>query len=100
MTQYRQEALDSFDKNASRYHQGVYQKKRSDMLVKLNTQLSVLFVGQVKNLHKKAMATFNEDLKSELKKPNYVFATAVQECQTNAKDYFLSGAKGTSFFLF
>ncbi|KAG1467723.1 hypothetical protein G6F56_004249 [Rhizopus delemar] len=93
MTQYRQEALDSFDKNASRYHQGVYQKKRSDMLVKLNTQLSVLFVGQVKNLHKKAMATFNEDLKSELKKPNYVFATAVQECQTNAKDYFLSGAK-------
>ncbi|CAO3701686.1 unnamed protein product [Rhizopus stolonifer] len=93
MTQYRQEALDSFDKNASRYHQGVYQKKRSDMLVKLNTQLSVLFVGQVKNLHKKAMATFNEDLKSELKKPNYVFATAVQECQTNAKNYFLSGAK-------
>ncbi|KAG0750165.1 hypothetical protein G6F57_002157 [Rhizopus arrhizus] len=93
MKQYRQEALNSFDKNASRYHQGVYQKKRLDLLAKLNTQLSVLFVGQLKNLHKKAITMFNENLKAELKKPNYVFAGAVENCQGSARDYFLTGAK-------
>ncbi|CAO3702659.1 unnamed protein product [Rhizopus stolonifer] len=93
MSQYRQEAVNSFDKNASRYHQGVYQKKRADMFTKLNIQLNVLFVGQLKNLHKKTITSFNENLKVGLKKPNYIFATTVEECQTNAKEFFLSGAK-------
>ncbi|KAI8059377.1 RHD3/Sey1 [Gilbertella persicaria] len=93
MLDIRQEAVNSFDKNASRYHQGVYEKKRSDMLVKLNTQLHVLFVGQVKNLHKKAITMFDENLKAELKKPNYNFATAVEGCLKEANDYFLNGAK-------
>lgn len=96
MSRYRQEAVNSFDKNASRYHQGVYQKKRADMLAKLNTQLNVLFVGQLKNLHKKAITSFNENLKVGLKKPNYIFATTVEECQTNAKEFFLSSAKGNN----
>lgn len=94
MTTIRKEALDSFDKNASRYHQGVYTKKRSEMLIKLNTQLNVLFVGQLKNLSKKAITTFDEDLKLELKKPNYVFAVAVEACLKNAQELFLNGAKG------
>ena len=63
MNEIRSEALQSFDKNASRYHQGVYEKKRKDMLDKLNTQLHVLFVGQLKNLHKRAITMFEENLK-------------------------------------
>ncbi|KAI8637905.1 RHD3/Sey1 [Parasitella parasitica] len=93
MVEIRQEAVASFDKNASRYHQGVYQKKREEMLAKLNTQLHVLFVGQLKNLHKKAVAMFDENLKAELKKPNYNFAVAVEGCLKTATDYFLASAK-------
>lgn len=63
MNEIRSEALQSFDKNASRYHQGVYEKKRKDMLTKLNTQLNVFFVGQLKNLHKRAITMFEENLK-------------------------------------
>lgn len=90
----RKEAIDSFDKNASRYHQGVYEKKRLEMLTKLNIQLNVLFVGQLKNLHKKAILTFDENIVNELKKPNYNFAVAVESCLKNSQDLFLNGAKG------
>ncbi|KAF7730665.1 Dynamin-like GTPase that mediates homotypic ER fusion [Apophysomyces ossiformis] len=93
MQEIRDEALNAFDKSASRYHQAVYQKKRADMLAKLNTQLNVFFVGQIKNLHKKAIAMFNDSLKAELKKPSYNFADAVQSCLKTANDYFLEGAK-------
>lgn len=94
MLDIRAEAIASFDKNASRYHQGVYQKKRLDMLTKLNTQLNVLFVGQLKNLHKKSIVMFDEGLKAELKKPNYNFAVAVESWLKSATDFFLNGAKG------
>lgn len=102
MLDTRQVALASFDKNASRYHQGVYQKKRLDLLGKLNTQLNVLFVAQLKNLHKKALSLFDEQLKSELKKPSYNFIEAVKECLENATKFFLEGAKGKPqvFFFF
>lgn len=93
MLAVRKEALDSFDKNASRYHQGVYEKKRSEMLTKLNIQLNVLFVGQLKNLHKKSILSFDENLALELKKPNYNFAVSVENCLKNAQELFLKGAK-------
>ncbi|KAI9022781.1 RHD3/Sey1 [Phycomyces nitens] len=89
----RSEALQTFDKNASRYHQGVYQKKRADMLTKLNTQLNVLYVGQLKNLHKKAITMFDDKLKAELKKPSYNFAEVVEASLKEANEYFLKGAK-------
>lgn len=94
MLDTRQVALASFDKNASRYHQGVYEKKRTDLLNKLNTQLNVLFVAQLKNLHKKALVLFGEQLKSELQKPSYNFVESVKECLATATNFFLEGAKG------
>ncbi|KAI9260508.1 RHD3/Sey1 [Phascolomyces articulosus] len=93
MKDIRSEALESFDKNASRYHQGVYEKKRKEMLAKLNTQLNVFFVGQLKNLHKKAITMFEENLKAELKKPSYNFAEIVESCLKEADDLFVNGAK-------
>jgi hypothetical protein len=93
MQTIRKEAMDSFDKNASRYHQGVYQKKRQDMLTKLNTQLNVYFVGQLKNLHKKAITLFDTTLKQELKKASYNFSEVVATCLNQATDVFLTGAK-------
>ncbi|KAI8071554.1 root hair defective 3 GTP-binding protein-domain-containing protein [Gongronella butleri] len=89
----RDEAVSAFDKHASRYHQGVYQKKREEMLAKLNTQLNVYFVGQLKNLHKKAISQFDNALKQELKKPNYNFAIVVSSALDNARSLFVDGAK-------
>ncbi|KAI8391135.1 RHD3/Sey1 [Radiomyces spectabilis] len=93
MKKIRSEALESFDKNASRYHQGVYQKKREELLTKLNTQLNVYFMGQLKNLHKKAITMFDENLMAELKKPSYNFGQVVEDCLKSANEYFLTGAK-------
>lgn len=90
----REEAMKTFDKSASRYNQGVYQKKRSEMLAKLNTQLGVYFVGQLNNLHKKAIISFDENLQKQLKIPGYNFAEAVSSCKKEASDMFLNGAKG------
>lgn len=90
----REEAIQSFDKSASRYNQGVYQKKRLEMLGKLNTQLGVYFVGQLNNLHKKAIIMFDENLHKELKNPGYNFAEVVADCLKEANDFFLSGAEG------
>jgi hypothetical protein len=94
MKQVRQQALETFDKSASRYNQGVYQKKRAEMLAKLNTQLGVYFVGQLNNLHKKAVIIFDENLKKQLESPGYNFAQVVSTCRKEATDYFLNDAKG------
>ncbi|CEG72412.1 Putative Protein SEY1 [Rhizopus microsporus] len=93
MKKLQQEALQSFDKSASRYNQGVYQKKRVEMVTKLNTQLGVYFVGQLKNLHKKAIHLFNDKLQQELKKPKYQFAEVVSSCLKEATAFFENGAK-------
>ncbi|KAI7858071.1 RHD3/Sey1 [Circinella umbellata] len=93
MQEIRSEALEAFDKNASRYHKGVYEKKRKEMLAKLNTQLNVFFVGQLKNLHKKAITMFEENLKVELKKPSYNFAEIVDSCLKEADSLFITAAK-------
>lgn len=94
MKEIRQEALQSFDKSASRYNQSVYQKKRIEMLAKLNTQLGVFFVGQLNNLHKKATILFEENLQKGLKTPRYNFAKVVSGCLDDANTFFLNGAKG------
>lgn len=90
----RDEALQSFDKSASRYNQGVYQKKRLEMLGKLNTQLGVYFMGQLNNLHKKAITMFDQHLHQELKNPGYNFAEVVATCLKEANDFFLDCANG------
>lgn len=94
MKEIRQEAIQSFDKSASRYNQTVYQKKRIDMLAKLNTQLGAYFVGQLNNLHKKATILFEENLQKGLKTPGYNFAKVVSSCLDESNTYFLNGAKG------
>lgn len=94
MKEMRGQAIQSFDKSASRYNQNVYQKKRQEMLAKLNTQLGVYFLGQINNLHKKAITMFDETLQKELKNPGYNFAESVAQCKKEASEFFLSGAKG------
>ncbi len=83
-----------FDRDASRYHAGVYQRKRLDLLSSLHASLSPLFLGQLKNLHKTVAARFAKDLNAGLKEPGYDFAEVVQRGTGQARVAFVEGAKG------
>ncbi|ORX84203.1 root hair defective 3 GTP-binding protein [Basidiobolus meristosporus CBS 931.73] len=92
----RQIALTSFDKEASRYHQEVYQRKREETLEKLNSQLHILYLGQLKNLHKKAVAMFTGSLKEKLKGDNYDFGAIVSNSKKEAESYFIENARSAT----
>ncbi|KAK4689287.1 protein SEY1, partial [Tremellales sp. Uapishka_1] len=85
--------MGKFDRDASRYHSGVYQRKRVDLLATLHASLSPLFLGQLKNLHKVVAAEFAKDIVAGLKEPGYDFAEVVTQGERAAKKTFLEGAK-------
>ena len=94
--EWLQVATTGFDSAASRYHQGVYQRKRADLLTNLYTSISPLYLGQLKNAHKAASAKFVADIATELKAPSYDFAEVVTRCTNNARNQFLAVAEGKS----
>lgn len=89
----RQTALAAFDTAASRYHQGVYQRKRDELMGKMNSSLSPLFVGQLKNLHREILRDFRSGLASSLKGDNYDFGQLVTSAQQASEERFISAAK-------
>ncbi|KAG0047943.1 Dynamin-like GTPase that mediates homotypic ER fusion [Gryganskiella cystojenkinii] len=93
MKQIRDIAIKSFDKDASRYHSEVYKKKRAEVLTKANSMLESFFVGQLKNLHKKAVGQFSSELQQSLKKEGAEFGAVSATAKQNAITFFLTGAK-------
>lgn len=85
--------VESFDKDASRYHPEVYKRKRAEVLTKANSMLESFFVGQLKNLHKKAVAQFSSELQQALKKDGAEFGAVSTTAKDNATAFFLQGAK-------
>ncbi|KAK9765237.1 Dynamin-like GTPase that mediates homotypic ER fusion [Basidiobolus ranarum] len=92
----RQIAIKSFDKDASRYHQEVYQRKREDIINKLNSQLHSFYLGQLKNLHRKAVAMFTDSLKEQLKGDKYDFGAIVSKSKKEAETYFSQNAQAVT----
>ena len=93
MRSWRNVALTSYDKDASRYHQAVYKRKRADLLASIDATLSPLFLGQLKNLHKSCLSTFKQDILSGLKGDDYDFAVVVSKARTKCEQRFTEGAK-------
>ena len=62
MASLRDTALSSFDKDASRYHAGVYSRKRQDLLARVHTAFTPVFHAQLRNLHKQLAAQFRTAL--------------------------------------
>lgn len=86
--------LARFDTAASRYHKGVYTRKRADLVTQINTTLSPLFLGQLKNLHRSALTTFKKDLVDGVRSGgDYDFGTIVQDAGKKAEEFFESGAR-------
>ncbi|KAI5454161.1 Dynamin-like GTPase that mediates homotypic ER fusion [Naganishia albida] len=93
MNDWRATALSKFDKDASRYHQGVYSRKRLDLIKAIDTALSPLFMGQLKNVHKRCVATFRTDLLNGLKGDGHDFGALVKQVGERVEKEFIEGAQ-------
>lgn len=80
-------AMKSFDHSASRYSPIVYQRKREDLLSKLHSAVEPLFVGTIKNLHRKAMEDF-PGLLNELTTRGVPFGDALDQTQASSLSTF------------
>ncbi|GHJ84624.1 hypothetical protein NliqN6_1026 [Naganishia liquefaciens] len=93
MNDWRTTALSKFDKDASRYHQGVYGRKRLDLIKAIDIALSPLFIGQLKNMHKRCVAKFRSELLNGLKGEGHDFGALVQEIGSRVEKEFVAGAQ-------
>lgn len=94
MKDNRQVALTAFDASASRYHSGVYQRKRAELMSKMNATLSTLFISQLGNLQKTIIKDFRQSMRDSLKGEGYDFGKLVQEGQAKARKTFADQASG------
>ncbi|KAL6300479.1 RHD3/Sey1 [Sparassis latifolia] len=92
MRTWRSTALERYDRDASRYHQGVYKRKRADLISVLDSTLSPLFLGQLKNLHKDCMVTFKAEMHEGMRGEGYSFADVVKAARGRCETRFLEAA--------
>ncbi|KAF6761240.1 protein SEY1 [Ephemerocybe angulata] len=93
MKNWRAQALTRYDRDASRYHKGVYTRKRGDLISVIDSTLSPLFLGQLKNAHKSCLVTFKKELLDGLKGDDYSFGDVVTKATKNCEETFTSVAK-------
>ncbi|KAG6817484.1 Dynamin-like GTPase that mediates homotypic ER fusion [Tephrocybe sp. NHM501043] len=93
MKNWRTDALTRYDRDASRYHKGVYTRKRADLTASLDSTLSPLFLGQLKNLHKTCLVTFKKEMLDGLHGDSYSFADVVYKAQGRCVETFSTGAQ-------
>ncbi|KAF8331879.1 protein SEY1 [Cantharellus anzutake] len=93
MGSWKDGALARFDRDASRYHAGVYKRKRADLVAQIHANLSPLFFGQIKNLHKHAVVSFKKAVLDGLKGDSYDFASVVKGARATWEGAFTDGAK-------
>lgn len=92
MTEQRTTALSAFDASASRYHSGVYQRKRAELMAQMNATLSALFVSQLTNLQKTMVKRFRHNMLERLTGEGYDFGSLVKEEHARAEADFLQQA--------
>ncbi|KNZ61198.1 uncharacterized protein VP01_1437g2 [Puccinia sorghi] len=95
MLEARTTCLASFDLAASRYHSGVYQRKRTEFMAKMNSNLSSLFLAQLKILSKSIIKKFQAELIHELKTGSGArdFKEVVSSQMQSAQKEFEDGVK-------
>lgn len=84
-----------YDRDASRYHQGVYSRKRLDLRATIASALSPLFLGQLKNLHKSCLSAFKSALHDTLSGngTEYNFGDVVGKATSECEGRFQAGGK-------
>ncbi|KXN90981.1 Protein SEY1 [Leucoagaricus sp. SymC.cos] len=93
MRNWRTQALIWYDRDASRYHKAVYARKRADLISALDSTLSPLFLGQLKNLHKLCLVQFKKALFDGLKGEEYDFSDVVMKARAKWEGKFEEDTK-------
>lgn len=97
MATHRAEALAMFDRDASRYHHGVYARQRNELLSKLNVSLWPFVQTQLKNMHVHLLTQFKHAMRDGVLQPSYNFGALAREAQAQALADF--DAETTSLLL-
>jgi hypothetical protein len=84
---------ERYDRDASRYHQGVYKRKRTDLIASLDSVLTPLFLSQLKNLHKACLVQFKKEMQDGLRGDGYNFAEVVSAARGRCERKFREGAE-------
>lgn len=106
----RSKCMKAFETQASRYHKGVYTRKRTELEGKVDTRLKALYQGQLSAAHKAGVAAFGEAVASAVKAGqkkggSYEFvdiveqekAKALESFATEAKSLFIEGVAWSNF---
>lgn len=89
----RVKTVKAFEVEASRYHKGVYARKRVELESKIDTRLKALYFGQLTAAHKSGVASFSSAVASAVKAgqkkgASYEFADIVEREKKIALAHF------------
>ncbi|KAG9238287.1 RHD3/Sey1 [Amylocarpus encephaloides] len=106
----RLKTIKAFEVEASRYHKGVYARKRVELASKIDVRLKALYQGQLTAAHKTGVASFSDAVSSAVKAGQkkgalYEFAdivecekkTALKHFEVEAKSLAIDGVPWTNF---
>jgi hypothetical protein len=101
MTGARVNVLKNFESEASRYHKGVYARKREELQTNVDKRLKDLFTGQLQAAHKTGIQNFSEAVTAAVKLgqkkgAQYDFAEIVSDEKKKAYEHFRTTAIATS----
>lgn len=99
MRRTRMNALKNFETEASRYHKGVFQRKKLEMESKIDQRLKALFLGQLSAAHKSGVNDFTKAVSTAVKLgqkkgARYDFAEIVDREKKNALGRYEKEARG------
>ncbi len=94
----RTETIKAFETEASRYHKGVYGRKRKELEQKIDDRLKVLYLGQLSAIHKSGIKRFSEAVTTAVKLgqkkgATYEFAEIVAKEKYKTLSHFGAEAK-------
>ena len=99
MRSARMKAVKNFETEASRYHKGVYGRKRAELERKIDGRLKILFQGQLSAAHKSGVNEFSEAVSAAVKAgqkkgASYDFAEIVDREKKTALSKYDKEARG------
>ena len=99
MRSARMKTVKAFETEASRYHKGVYARKKAELESKMDGRLKVLFQGQLSAAHKSGVKDFSDAVSATVKAgqkkgASYDFAEIVDREKKNALSKYDKEARG------
>ena len=99
MRSARMKTVKNFETEASRYHKGVYSRKRAELESKIDGRLKILFQGQLSAAHKSGVNEFSEAVSTAVKAgqkkgASYDFAAIVDREKKTALSKYDKEARG------